>query len=653
MHGSGWSSFIQHDPSRPQPKVDAALLRRVAGWVWPYRRRVALMLVLLLIISLVELVPPLLYARLIDSLALNEATGRITLTPGRLNQLALGLLAVPIASSLLGAWQRHQNATVGEGLIYDLRVAAYSHLQRLGLRFFTATRTGEITSRLENDVVGAQNAVVNTVPNVLSSVLTLSTTLAIMLRLEWRLTLLAVAVVPLFVLPAKRIGLVLRQIRRENSELSAAMSSQLLETVNVSGALLIRVFGRQADSIGRYAERAAAVRDIGIRRAVVSRWFFFGLGIATAVGTAVMYWAGGHLVLAGEISPGLIVAFAAYLNRLFGPITSLSNIQVEFVSSLVSFERLFEYLDLVPEIGERPGALDLDHVTGDVRFEGVGFAYPSSGTASPGGTTWSLADIDFTMRHGETVALVGPSGAGKTTISYLMARLYDPTSGRVTLDGHDLRDVTLASIARHVGVVTQESYLFHDTIRANLLFAAPDADDAALESACRAANIHTRILDLEHGYDTVVGERGYRLSGGEKQRLALARVILKNPAVLVLDEATSHLDTENEALVQEALGRVMRGRTNLVIAHRLSTVQAADQILVVEGGRLVERGSHASLLAADGRYADLYNTQFTPRALATDALTTRPGAQPAQDGPTADGNTAGGQIANGRPAGRP
>lgn len=607
MHGSGWFSFIQHDPSRPQPKVNAALLRRVGAYVWPYRRRVAIMLALLLVISLIELVPPLLYARLIDSLRIDPATGHVALTSTRLNEMALGLLALPILSSLLGGYQRHQNATVGEGLIFDLRVAAYDHLQRLGLRFFTTTKTGEITARLDNDVVGAQNAVVNTIPNVLSSILTLATTLAIMLRLEWRLTLLAIVVVPLFILPAKRVGLVLRQIRREGSELNAAMASQLQETVNVSGALLVRVFGRQADSVERYAQRAAAVRDIGVRRAIVSRWFFFGLGMATAVGTALMYWYGGHLVLSGAITPGLIVAFAAYLSRLFGPISSLSNIQVEFVSSLVSFERLFEYLDLVPEIAERPDATDLATVSGDVRFENVSFRY---GAGDP--PVWALRDIDFRMDHGRMVALVGPSGAGKTTISYLVARLYDPTEGRVTLDGIDLRDLTLATVARHVGVVTQETYLFHDSVRANLRFAAPDATDAELEAACRAANIHHRIVALDHGYDTIVGERGYRLSGGEKQRLALARVILKNPAVLVLDEATSHLDTENEALVQEALARVMTGRTNLVIAHRLSTVQAADVILVVEDGRIVERGTHATLLEAGGRYAELYHTQFRP-----------------------------------------
>lgn len=617
MHGSSWFSFIQHDPTRPAPKVDAALLRRVGAWVWPYRRRVALMLVLMVGMSLIELIPPLLYARLIDHLAVDPTTGRIRLTGVELNRLALALLAVPIVSSLLGGVHRHQNATVGEGLIYDLRVAAYAHLQRLGLRYFTTTKTGEITARLESDVVGAQNAVVSTIPNVVSSVLTLATTLAIMLRLEWRLTLLAVAVVPLFILPAKRIGLVLRQIRRDNSELNAAMASQLQETVNVSGALLVRVFGRQADSVTRYAARAAAVRDIGVRRAVVSRWFFFGLGIATAIGTALMYWAGGHLVLDGRISPGLIVAFAAYLNRLFGPISSLSNIQVEFVSSLVSFERLFEILDLTPEVAERPDAVDLGSVVGDVRFEHVGFQYAAT-AAGPGGAEtaarWALRDIDFAMRPGQMVALVGPSGAGKTTISYLLARLYDPTSGRVTLDGHDLREVRLAALARHVGVVTQETYLFHDTIGANLRFAAPDADDGALEAACRAANIHDRIVTLEDGYDTIVGERGYRLSGGEKQRLALARVILKNPAVLILDEATSHLDSENEALVQDALARVMHGRTNLVIAHRLSTVQAADLILVVEGGRIVERGVHDALLASGGRYAELYHTQFRPAA---------------------------------------
>ena len=624
MHGGGWWSLLRAEETGTKARIDRSLLRRVLAYARPYWGLVALVIVIIIITSLLELIPPLLYRDLIDNVIPNRDLNRLSL-------LALGMIGIPVVSGLVGVAERYFSARAGEGIIFDLRQQMYEHLQRMSLRFFTHTKSGEIISRFNNDVVGAQNAITGTLPNIITNVITLVSTLIVMISIEWRLAILSVVVLPLFLLPARRVAKTLREIRRRAMEYNADMSSIIGETLGINGAILVKTFGRQRQETTRFGGINRNVRDIGVRRALVGRWFFLGLGISGAIGTALIYWVGGYLVLQGAISVGTIVAFAAYLSRLYGPISSLTNVQIEFATSMVSFERVFEYLDLPVEIQDRSEALELTRITGWVQFKNVSFDYLGNGNGSQAagediddpeaeeeevGTAiiptrpWALQDLSFEIEPGQLVALVGHSGAGKTTVTYLLPRLYDPSEGRILIDGRDLRDVTQESLARHIGMVTQETYLFHDTVRNNLLYARPEASQEELESACRAAHIHEFIASLPEGYDTVVGERGYRLSGGEKQRLAIARVILKDPSILILDEATSHLDSHNEALIQAALSPLFAGRTSLVIAHRLSTILAADKILVIEQGRLVEEGTHAELLAQGGMYADLYETQF-------------------------------------------
>ncbi len=632
-HGGGWFSYIAHNP-KDKPGVSRELLLRVWDFAKPYIGKIIVLLLTILLITGLTLLNPLIFRDMIDNALVNEDQNRLT-------WLALALVAIPIVNGLIGVVQRRTSAEVGEGVIFDLRVALYEHMQKQSLRFFTQTRTGELMSRMNTDVVGAQSAITSTSVTILSNAVSVTGTLIIMFFLEWRLTLIALAVLPGFIIMARRIGTKLRELRRTAMEVRAEMSSTMNETLNVSGALLVKLFGREIREKNRFSDHAGEVRDIGVQSAVISRWFFMGLGIATAIGTALVYWVGGWMVINTDtFTIGTIVAFAGYLGQLYGPLSALTNAPVEFARSMVSFERVFEVLDLPIEIDEKTDAVDLPTAAGRIQFENVTFSYEAGEPGldevdrfrffgGPGkvkrgkeldgeeitierkSSGPTLTDINIDIEPGKLIALVGPSGAGKTTLTYLIPRLYDPIEGEVRIDGYNLRDLTLNSLAQNIGMVTQETYLFYDTVRANLLYANPNATEAEMIAAAKAANIHDFIADLTDGYDTVVGERGYRLSGGERQRIAIARVILKNPRILVLDEATSSLDSLSEALIQEALQRVMEGRTSIVIAHRLSTILAADQILVIEAGKIVERGEHAQLIEQDGLYAKLYQTQFS------------------------------------------
>ncbi|CAG0952810.1 Putative multidrug export ATP-binding/permease protein [Anaerolineales bacterium] len=651
MHGYGF--FMSMRQGDEKPKVTRELLLRVLDYAKPYWGHITGMLVTILLSTGLSLLTPLIFRNMIDVVLPAKDTQRLI-------WLGLALLFIPALNGGISVVQRRLNSTVGEGVIFDLRSALFSRLQRMSLRFFTNTKTGELMSRLNNDVVGAQNAISNTIVNIVTNFVEAVALLSVMLTLEWRLTVVSVLILPLFIVTAQRLGNVLRDIARQSMDINAQMNAHMNETLNIGGALLVKLFGRTREEEKRFRERAANVRDIGIRRAVVGSSFFVIFGLVTAVGTALVYGLGGYFVITDVFTIGTIVAFGSYLGQLYGTLQGLAGAPVEFSTSMVSFERVFEVLDLPHDIIEKKNAVALKDVKGELEFKDVTFNYKVddskllkdvkrygkmedvkaviSGQSSvdtknaKGGNGQSsmvnrqddngeadstsqardvaLEGLSFIARPGQLVALVGPSGAGKTTVTYLIPRLYDPTDGLIRIDGHDLRDVTLESLSSAIGMVTQETYLFHDTIRTNLTYAKPDATQAEIESAARAANIHNFIMDLSEGYDTIVGERGYRLSGGEKQRIALARVILKNPRILVLDEATSSLDSESESLIQDALKHVMAGRTSIVIAHRLSTILAADLILVMDRGKIVERGTHEELLAVNGLYAQLYETQF-------------------------------------------
>jgi len=608
---------LRRDPDAVRGRrIERDLLRRVFRMARPYRSALIGFLIAVIAAAVVTAIPPLLLKALLDTAVPDSDVTLVTI-------LAAAAVGLALASAGLSLLQRWYSARIGEGLIYDMRVALFDHVQRLPVSFFTRTQTGSLMSRMNNDVIGAQQAVTNTLGTVVSNIIQLTVTLSFMLVLEWRLTILTLVVLPAFVIPARRIGRKLQIVTREGMQVNAAMNNTAVERFNVAGALVVKLFGNHNYERELFSSRAGRVRDIGITTAMYARILFVGLGLVAAVGTAGVYYLGGRFAIDGVIAIGTIAAFVVYVSQIYMPLTQLTNARVDVLTALVSFERVFEVLDFEPLIQERPGAVDLVKPRGSIAFDHVWFRHPSATLSSipsleeglvvadDSASAWILRDVSFCVEPGETVALVGPSGAGKTTTALLVPRIHDATGGRVTIDGHDVRDLTLQSLRDGVGMVMQDAHLFHDSIAENLRYAKPDATDAELIEACRAARIHDLIATLPDQYDTIVGDRGYRMSGGEKQRLAIARMLLKDPAVVILDEATSHLDSESEVAIQHALADALNGRTGIVIAHRLSTIVSADRILVLDEGRVVEEGTHTELLRRGGLYADLYRTQLT------------------------------------------
>ncbi|MFC6885530.1 MULTISPECIES: ABC transporter ATP-binding protein [Actinomadura] len=629
MPGGGWQvmASFRRDGSVTQQKLKPGTTRRIAGYARPYVRELVLFLALNSLAALIVVANPLLLKAIIDR-------GIVPGRDGLVVWLAVGVAGLALLEAVLGLAQRWYSAKIGEGLIYDLRTQVFGHVQRQPVAFFMRAQTGSLVSRLNNDVIGAQRALTTTLSSVVSNVISLVLVLVTMMVLSWQVTVIALLLLPIFILPAKWVGKRLSRISREQMVLDAEMSSLMTERFNVAGAMLAKLYGRPAEEERNFSQRAARVRDIGIVAAMYGRVFFTALTLVAALATAMVYGVGGVLVVDGTLKFGTLVALATLLTRMYGPLTALSNVHVDVMTALVSFDRVFEVLDLKPLIRDRKGARDLAAAerganggNGDapaapsVSFDHVRFAYPSAEDVSlaslesiartdtaPGREV--LHDVDFTAEPGQLVALVGPSGAGKSTITHLVSRLYDVSDGAVRIGGEDVRDVTLDSLRTRVGVVSQDAHLFHDTIRENMRYARPDATDEQILEALEAAQVGGLLAEMPEGLDTVVGDRGYRLSGGEKQRLAIARLLLKEPSVVVLDEATAHLDSESEAAVQRALKTALAGRTSLVIAHRLSTIREADQILVIENGRVAERGRHEGLLLRGGLYAELYRTQF-------------------------------------------
>jgi ATP-binding cassette subfamily B protein len=633
----GMMRSFRHDPSVTHQKLKPGTVRRIIGYAKPYKLYLSLFLAATVLDALITVVNPLLLRVIIDQGILGH---REAIVVG----VAAAVAGVAVFDASLGFITRWYSARIGEGLIYDLRTEVFSHVQQQPIAFFTRAQTGSLVSRLNSDVIGAQLAITSTMSSVVSNILTVGAILVTMFYLSWQISLIALVLIPLFLLPARRVGRRLQRLTRESMQLDATMGSTMTERFNVAGAMLVKLFGRPRQESEVFAERAGRVRDIGVTQAMYGQVFFISLTLLAALATAVVYGVGGSLVISGALKVGTLVALSQLLIRVYGPIAQLSNVQISVMTALVSFDRVFEILDLKPLIAERPDAVALPArvpaaaganggpggppgLAPEIEFDQVSFRYPSASEVSLASlesialpaperqdVPEVLHQVSFQAPSGQLTALVGPSGAGKTTITALAARLYDPDDGAVRIGGHDVKDVTLESLHDVVGVVTQDAHLFHDTIRANLTYARPAATELELIEACEAAQIWDMIASLPDGLDTVVGDRGYRLSGGEKQRVAVARLLLKAPSVVVLDEATAHLDSESEAAVQRALKTALAGRTSLVIAHRLSTIREADQILVVDAGRIVERGTHAELLAAGGLYADLYHTQFAGQA---------------------------------------
>jgi ATP-binding cassette, subfamily B, bacterial len=592
-HGLMWSNIYQPDKPKVKRRVD---WRRIGALFAPYWRQQATVLACIFGVAALGLVPGFIVAHIIDA-----AIPRKNLT-----QLGIDvgvILASALISAAIGVLQGYLNSVVGEGIMRDIRSSLVAHLHRMPLHFFTGTKTGEIMNRVSNDVDNVDNVVTGTLTTIVTNVVLIGTTLVAMFVWNWRLALISVAIVPLMVFPLGPVGRRMYQIRKKTREKRDEIESITQETLSISGITLIKSFAREAYERSRFFAAGTRLMQLEIDLAMVGRWFIASVTAMVVIGPALVWFGGGWLAIASSLQVGVIVAFVSFIQgRLYGPAATLAGIQIQIVSALAVFERIFDYLDMTPEEYDPAGAIALPAVDGDISFENVIFSYS--------GEREVLRGVSFHVRPGEVAAFVGPSGAGKTTITQLVPRFYDPQGGRVLIDGHDLRSVTLESLRRNIGIVTQETYLFHDTVANNLRYGKPDATDAELEAAARAANIADFIAALPDGYDTVVGERGHKLSGGERQRLAIARVLLKDPRILILDEATSSLDYENEAAIQRALEVVMRGRTSLVIAHRLSTVLAADVIFVVDAGRIVESGRHATLLARGGLYSRLYRTQF-------------------------------------------
>ncbi|MFF4082995.1 ABC transporter ATP-binding protein [Streptomyces sp. NPDC001777] len=593
---------------------DRATLRRIAAFARPHRRRVVQFLVLSVVTALLAVATPILAGRVVDAIVAGEESGTVT-------GLSLLIAVIAVAEAGLGLVSRWLSANLGEGLILDLRTAVFDHVQRMPIAFFTRTRTGALVSRLNNDVIGAQRAFSNTLSGVVSNLVTLLLTLGVMLSISWQITVLALVLLPVFVLPARRMGSRMARLQREAAAHNAAMGTRMTERFSAPGATLIKLFGRPADESAEFAARAGRVRDIGVRTAMAQSAFITALTLVSALALALVYGLGGHYALRGQLDAGAVVALALLLTRLYAPLTALAGARVEVMSALVSFERVFEVLDLEPLIAQKPDARTVPDGPVSVEFDRVRFGYPSAdkvslasledvATLDTRDSGEVLRGVSFRAEPGQTVALVGSSGAGKSTIAQLLPRLYDTDGGTVRIGGINVRDLTADTLRDTLGMVTQDGHLFHESVRANLLLARPGATEEELWDALRRSRLDGLVASLPDGLDTVVGERGYRLSGGERQRLTIARLLLARQRVVILDEATAHLDNTSEAAVQEALTEALAGRTAVVIAHRLSTVRAADLILVVESGRIVERGTHDELLAAGGRYEELYRTQF-------------------------------------------